>query len=66
MATQPAAKTKQTTISMKQLAADLAGSHEMPKKQAEAMLGDLAGNDCRCRSLPGRLIDQHEPACLRN
>jgi DNA-binding protein HU-beta len=41
MATQPATKPKQTTISMKQLAADLAGSHEMPKKQAEAMLGDL-------------------------
>jgi DNA-binding protein HU-beta len=45
MATQPAtstsAKPKQTTISMKQLAAALAGDHEMPKKQAEAILGDL-------------------------
>ena len=43
MATQPAAssKPKQTTISLKQLAASLAGDHEMPKKQAETMLGDL-------------------------
>ena len=45
MATQPATTTKpkQTTISMKQLAATLAGDHEMPKKQAEAILGDLVG-----------------------
>jgi DNA-binding protein HU-beta len=43
MATQPAAgsKSKQTTISMKQLAAALAGNHDMPKKQAETLLGDL-------------------------
>jgi DNA-binding protein HU-beta len=43
MATQPATtvKPKQTTISTKQLAATLAGDHEMPKKQAEALLGDL-------------------------
>ena len=41
MATAPAAKPKQTTISMKQLAATLAGDHEMPKKQTEAILGDL-------------------------
>jgi DNA-binding protein HU-beta len=43
MATQPAtgSKPKQTTISMKQIAATLAGDHEMPKKQAEAILGDL-------------------------
>ena len=43
MATQPAAtsKPKQTTVSLKQLAASLAGDHEMPKKQAETMLGDL-------------------------
>ena len=43
MATPPAAgsKPKQTTVSMKQLAATLAGDHEMPKKQAEALLGDL-------------------------
>ena len=40
-ATAPAAKPKQTTISLKQLAASLAGDHEMPKKQAEAILGDL-------------------------
>ena len=45
MATQPATSTKpkQTTVSMKQLAAALAGDHEMPKKQAEAILGDLVG-----------------------
>jgi DNA-binding protein HU-beta len=43
MAMQPAtiSKPKQTTISMKQLAATLAADHEMPKKQAEAILGDL-------------------------
>jgi DNA-binding protein HU-beta len=41
MATQPGAKPKVTTISTKQLAATLAGDHEMPKKQAEALLGDL-------------------------
>ncbi len=43
MATQPAtgSKPKQTTISLKQLAATLAGDHEMPKKQSEAILGDL-------------------------
>ena len=43
MATQPAtgSKPKQTTISLKHLAATLAGDHEMPKKQAEAILGDL-------------------------
>ena len=43
MATQPAtaSKPKVPTISLKQLAATLAGDHEMPKKQAEAILGDL-------------------------
>ena len=41
MATQPATKPKVTTDSMKHLAASLAGDHEMPKKQAEAILGDL-------------------------
>ena len=41
MATQPGSKPKVTTISTKQLAATLAGDHEMPKKQAEAILGDL-------------------------
>jgi DNA-binding protein HU-beta len=43
MATAPASgsKPKQTTISMKQIAAVLAGDHEMPKKQAEAIMGDL-------------------------
>jgi DNA-binding protein HU-beta len=43
MATQPAtaAKPKQNTVSLKHLAAALAESHEMPKKQSEAILGDL-------------------------
>jgi len=44
MATQPAtaaAKPKQPTVSLKHLAASLAEDHEMPKKQAEALLGDL-------------------------
>ena len=48
MATSPAkptsaAKPKQTTISMKQIAATIAGDHEMPKKKAEEILGDLVG-----------------------
>ena len=46
MATQPAAaapKAKQNTVSLKHLAAALAEGHEMPKKQAEAILGDLVG-----------------------
>ena len=45
MSTQPAtsSKPKQTTISLKQLAASLAGDHEMPKKQAETILNDLVG-----------------------
>lgn len=41
MATQPVAKAKQNTVSLKHLAATLAEDHEMPKKQAEALLGDL-------------------------
>jgi DNA-binding protein HU-beta len=36
-----AAKAKVTTISLKHLAAELAESHELPKKQTEAMLNDL-------------------------
>ena len=31
----------QPTVSLKQLAAELADSHDLPKKQAEAVLGDL-------------------------
>jgi DNA-binding protein HU-beta len=37
MATQP----KVNTVSLKHLAATLAEDHEMPKKQSEAILGDL-------------------------
>jgi DNA-binding protein HU-beta len=38
-----ATKPKQTTISLKQLAASLAGDHEMPKKKSEEILNDLVG-----------------------
>jgi DNA-binding protein HU-beta len=31
----------QATVTLRHLAAELADSHEMPKKQAEAVLGDL-------------------------
>jgi DNA-binding protein HU-beta len=31
----------QATVTLKQIAAELAGSHDLPKKHAEAMLGDL-------------------------
>jgi len=44
MAMQPApTKSKQTTISLKQLAANIAADHEISKKQAEGILGDLVG-----------------------
>jgi DNA-binding protein HU-beta len=45
MATQPvtAAKPKVNTVSLKHLAAALAETHEMPKKQGEAILNDLVG-----------------------
>ncbi|MBP9233867.1 MAG: HU family DNA-binding protein, partial [Hyphomonadaceae bacterium] len=36
-----AAKAKQNTVSLKHLAAALAETHEMPKKQSEAYLNDL-------------------------
>ena len=36
-----AAKAKQNTVSLKHLAAALAESHELPKKQTEAVLNDL-------------------------
>ena len=43
MATQPATvpKPKVNTVSLKHLAASLAETHEMPKKQGEAILNDL-------------------------
>ena len=37
----PAKAAVQTTITLKQIAAELAESHELSKKQAEAVLGDL-------------------------
>ena len=47
MATQPAtaAKPKVNTVSLKHLAAALAETHEMPKKQGEAILNDLVNTD---------------------
>ncbi len=36
-----AAKAKQATVSLKNLAASLAETYEMPKKQGEAMLNDM-------------------------
>ena len=41
MATAKKAAAKQTTVSTKQLAASIAESHELSKKQAEAIMGDL-------------------------
>jgi DNA-binding protein HU-beta len=35
-------------VTLKHLAATLADNHEMPKKQAEAMLGDLVTLTTRC------------------
>ena len=41
-AKRPSAKAAvQATITLKQIAAELAESHDLPKKRAEAMLGDL-------------------------
>jgi DNA-binding protein HU-beta len=37
----PAKAVPQTTITLKHIAAELAESHELSKKQAEAILGDL-------------------------
>jgi DNA-binding protein HU-beta len=39
--TAPAKAALQATITLKQIAAELAESHDLPKKQAEAVLGDL-------------------------
>ena len=43
MATAPG-KATPTTVTLKHLAAALAEQHEMSKKQAETVLGDLVGN----------------------
>ena len=44
MATAPGKSATPTTVTLKHLAAALADSHEMSKKQAEEVLGDLVGN----------------------
>ena len=36
-------KAAQPTVTLKHLAASLAGDHEMPKKQSEAIINDLVG-----------------------
>jgi DNA-binding protein HU-beta len=38
-----AATKAQTTVTLKHIAAAIADSHEMPKKQAEGLLSDLVG-----------------------
>ena len=43
MATAKTAAKKQNTVSLKHLAAFLAESNEIPKKQSEAMLNELVG-----------------------
>ena len=42
MVAKKAAKTQQT-VTLKNLAAELAENHEVPKKQTEAMLSDMVG-----------------------
>ncbi len=37
----PSAKAATITVTLKQIAAELAQDHDLPKKQAEAVLGDL-------------------------
>jgi DNA-binding protein HU-beta len=45
MAAKKSAKSaSQTTVTLKHLAAELAEGHELPKKHAEAMLGDLVAS----------------------
>ena len=73
MATQPAAapKVKVNTVSLKHLAASLAADHDMPKKQAETILGDLVNlvtsTDTAIESLstlPWRLAARFAPRRL--
>jgi DNA-binding protein HU-beta len=42
-AKKPTKSATPTTVTLKHLAAALAESHEMPKKQADAMLNDMVG-----------------------
>jgi DNA-binding protein HU-beta len=43
----PAKSVPQATVTLKQIAAELADSHELTKKQAEAILGDLVALSTR-------------------
>src|SRR4029079_584425 len=44
MATAPAKSPAPATVTLKHLAANIAENHELSKKQAEEVLGDLVGN----------------------
>ena len=61
MATQPAPKTKVNTVSLKHLAASLAADHDMPKKQAETLLGDLVNLVTNQDRKSTRLNSSHIP-----
>jgi DNA-binding protein HU-beta len=39
----PAKTAAQATVTLRQLAAELAENHEMPRKQCDAVLGDMVG-----------------------
>jgi DNA-binding protein HU-beta len=39
----PAKAAAQSTVTLRHLAAELAENHEMPRKQCDAMLGDMVG-----------------------
>jgi len=43
----PAKAAPQATITLKQIAAELAEAHDVPKKQTEALLGDLVAATAR-------------------
>lgn len=43
----PAKAASQATVTLKQIAAELAESHDLPRKQAEAVLGDLVAATTR-------------------
>jgi DNA-binding protein HU-beta len=43
----PAKAASQATVTLKQIAAELAESHDLPKKHAEAMLGDLVATTAK-------------------
>jgi DNA-binding protein HU-beta len=71
----PAKSVAQATITLKHLAAALADSHDLPKKQAEAVLGDLVvlatkhlkkGDKIRLSGLGILQVRKHAPRMGRN